>query len=222
MKAIEKPVYQQVIDGLKDEIAHKCPNEPILSERELATFYNVSRMTARKAVDLLVSEGYLYRIKNKGTFVADKTLYKSNTLYGNYEETIYKTLYFNVVNAGDEIAKELNVSREELIVKIVRVSQYQGKAQTLDEIYFVKKYLSSEDIGRIGEILDLKKCIDENPVEQRFYTIMIPVKYAALLEVAQGTPIINVQSIMRNHLGIPTLFFSSYLNPNQVTIHIRN
>ena len=173
----------------------------------------------------LVIEGYLYRIKNKGTFVADKTLNKvatSNTLYGHHEETQYKILYFNVTKPEEHIAKELNITTEELIVKIVRVSEYQGQPQTLDAIYFVKKYLNSEDIGRIGKIVDLKKCIDENPVEQRFYPIIVPIKYAALLEVVQGTPIINVQSIMRNQFGVPTLYFSSYLNPNQVTIHIRN
>ena len=221
MKETEKPVYQQVIDHLKEDIESKCANEPILSERELASFFSISRMTARKAVDHLVNEGYLYRIKNKGTFVADKTLYKTSTVYGEHENTTYKTLYFNVAVAGEEVASKLGISSDEMMVKIVRLSQYDGKAQTLDEIYFIKRYLSGEEIANISKIVDLKKCIDENPTEQSFYPIIVPIKYAALLGVTQGTPVINVQSIVRNYLGVPTLFFSSYLNPNQVTIHIQ-
>ncbi|MFI0353806.1 GntR family transcriptional regulator [Actinomadura sp. 9N407] len=43
---------------------------PIPSERELCGTYGVSRMTVRQGVDQLVSEGRLYRVPGKGTFVA--------------------------------------------------------------------------------------------------------------------------------------------------------
>ena len=44
--------------------------QPIPPERTLADLYLVSRMTIRKATDLLVNEGLLYRKQGKGTFVS--------------------------------------------------------------------------------------------------------------------------------------------------------
>lgn len=46
------------------------PDAPIPSERELAEEYGVSRMTVREAIGQLVTEGRLYRVRGKGTFVA--------------------------------------------------------------------------------------------------------------------------------------------------------
>jgi GntR family transcriptional regulator len=47
-----------------------APDAPIPSERELMATYAVSRMTVREAIGQLVSEGRLYSVRGKGTFVA--------------------------------------------------------------------------------------------------------------------------------------------------------
>ncbi|MCW5954028.1 MAG: GntR family transcriptional regulator, partial [Propionibacteriaceae bacterium] len=44
-------------------------NARIPSEAELAEMHRVSRITIRKAIDDLVSDGLLYRVQGKGTFV---------------------------------------------------------------------------------------------------------------------------------------------------------
>jgi len=47
-----------------------APDAPIPSERELMSAYGVSRVTVREAIGQLVSEGRLYSVRGKGTFVA--------------------------------------------------------------------------------------------------------------------------------------------------------
>jgi GntR family transcriptional regulator len=65
------PKYYQLREILLDLIENELAvDAPVPSERELATRYGLSRMTARQAVEHLVSEGRLYRVQGKGTFVA--------------------------------------------------------------------------------------------------------------------------------------------------------
>ncbi len=56
-------LLEQLADGF-------APDRPIPSERELMARYGVSRATVREALGQLVSEGRLYRVRGKGTFVA--------------------------------------------------------------------------------------------------------------------------------------------------------
>src|SRR5262247_1041326 len=66
------PKYFQLREILLDLIdSGELPlDTPIPSERELCRRHGLSRMTVRQALDHLVTEGRLYRVPGKGTFVA--------------------------------------------------------------------------------------------------------------------------------------------------------
>jgi GntR family transcriptional regulator len=65
------PKYFQLREILLDLAETELDaDQSIPSERELASRFGLSRMTVRQAVDHLVSEGRLYRVQGKGTFVA--------------------------------------------------------------------------------------------------------------------------------------------------------
>lgn len=48
-----------------------APNSMIPSENKLSEIYGISRMTVRGVITQFVSQGFLYRIPGKGTFVCD-------------------------------------------------------------------------------------------------------------------------------------------------------
>ena len=65
------PLYQQVMDDLKGEIARGvyAAGSRIPSEMELAKSYGVGRVTVRRAIEELSRAGYLNRQQGRGTFV---------------------------------------------------------------------------------------------------------------------------------------------------------
>lgn len=74
MAKVIGPAYQIIYHELLKNINKGIyePTVAIPSENELAGKFNVSRMTARKSVDMLVAEGYLFRHKGKGTFITGR------------------------------------------------------------------------------------------------------------------------------------------------------
>lgn len=67
------PLYQQVANDLREAIVNdvyhvgaRVPTEP-----ELSRLYDVSRITIRKAIEILVGEGLLAKRQGKGTFVQE-------------------------------------------------------------------------------------------------------------------------------------------------------
>ncbi len=68
------PLYQQLQRGLRQAIERKllAPDDALPPERDLAEEFAVSRITVRKALDGLVSEGLLTRRQGSGTFVAGR------------------------------------------------------------------------------------------------------------------------------------------------------
>lgn len=69
------PVYLQLKQLLQNQIEQGVyqPHQKLPSERDLCQYHNLSRMTARRALQELVAEGLAYTRLGKGTFVANKS-----------------------------------------------------------------------------------------------------------------------------------------------------
>src|SRR5665213_819029 len=66
------PLYMQITDMLRTRILDGTyqPNQQMLSESEMMESFGVSRITVRQALSNLQSEGLIFRIPGKGTFVS--------------------------------------------------------------------------------------------------------------------------------------------------------
>ena len=71
MNETDKPKYQKLKEYIIQTIksSELKTGEKIYSENELADKFEISRHTVRQAIGELVTEGWLYRVQGKGTFV---------------------------------------------------------------------------------------------------------------------------------------------------------
>jgi len=73
-KTSGRSLYLQLQNALRMAIEHQhlAPEDALPAERDLATDFDVSRITVRKALDGLVAEGLLVRRQGSGNFVSTR------------------------------------------------------------------------------------------------------------------------------------------------------
>lgn len=66
-----KPIYEQLVDKIKELIMNEVvkPDEQLPSVRTLATELTINPNTIQKAYRELETQGFIYSIKGKGSFV---------------------------------------------------------------------------------------------------------------------------------------------------------
>ena len=78
---VEIPKYfrisQEIVHSISD--GELLPGAKILSENEIIKQYHVSNTTARKALQQLENEGWVLRIKGKGTYVHTSDIQRTVT-----------------------------------------------------------------------------------------------------------------------------------------------
>ncbi|AVQ46220.1 TPA: trehalose operon repressor [Clostridium botulinum] len=139
-----------------NEISNKIENnkiqsgEKLSSENEMMKEYNVSRDTIRKALNLLESNGYIQKVKGKGSFVIDinkfdfpvsgLTSFKElSTKMGVESNTLVKEL--KLMKPDNFLMKQLNLSKNDNVWKVIRVREINNEKIILDKDFFNKKYV---------------------------------------------------------------------------------
>lgn len=139
-----------------NEISNRIENnkiqsgEKLSSENEMMKEYNVSRDTIRKALNLLESNGYIQKVKGKGSFVLDinkfdfpvsgLTSFKElSTRMGVESNTLVKEL--KLIKPDNFLMKQLNLSKNDDVWKVIRVREIDNKKIILDKDFFNKKYI---------------------------------------------------------------------------------
>ncbi len=136
-------IYNDLMDSIeKGDIK---PGEKLPSENELMDIYNVSRDTVRKALDLLEGNGYIHKIKGKGSFVLDINKFdfpitgivsfkELSQKLGIRSNTLVQEL--DLINPDKYLTKKLELSKGDLVWRVIRVREIDGKKIILDKDFF--------------------------------------------------------------------------------------
>lgn len=141
-------IYSDIVEKIDKKILKN--QEKLPSENELMAAYDVSRDTIRKALDLLSQEGYIQKIKGKGSFVLDihrfdfpisgLTSFKelASKMNGSVSTDV---VTFEKIPAEQGIAKHLGLKKGDKVWKIIRVREIDGERIILDKDYIIGDYI---------------------------------------------------------------------------------
>ena len=140
--------YEKIAFDIKEDILSEKykPNEQLPFEKELCEKYNVSKMTVKKALDLLVNDGLIIKRRGSGTFVKDitekeiqriieKKQFSGLTTTSIGHKVTSKVLEFKIINATKEIADILKIEEDEFIYFVHRVRYVDDKAVVIEKTY---------------------------------------------------------------------------------------
>jgi len=212
--------YEAISAEIKRRIMEReySADFPIPDEISLAKEFACSRMTMKKALDILVMEGLLYRKRGHGTFIiksaidnklvnvgTGESLGLTNLLRGKKIKS--KIILFEVMFPDEEVASHLSITNQTPVYHIIRLRVVEGEPYVLENTYMPSDLIS----GLTEEILHLS--IYEYIEKQLGLTIAgshrkiracksneLDQKY---LSCASEDPILEVEQVSYLNTGVP-------------------
>lgn len=209
-KSVPIPLYFQLKELILSEI--KNGNYPsgslIPTENELSEAFEISRTTVRQAITELVQEGWLYRVKSKGTFVSQP---KINQDFVTKLEPFNKqmarlgikasteVIEFRTLKAPEQVAEALNLSDKDIVILLHRKRSADG-----DPIVSVKTYLPYSSCSFL---------LDHDFTKESLYELMGQNDNTKITRIQRKIEAVEANSEDVNYLnlkrGKPVQFFTS-------------
>lgn len=219
------PKYQQIADDIQHKISigkyqpgEKMPTENILTEE-----YQVSRVTIRKALDLLEEQNIIMRHQGKGTFVS--TNKQPRTLSGVHSfSSIYKEMG---KKPGAKVIRQilevptleeqeyLQLAEGELLITIERIRYVDEEPVSVELSKLPSKkyhYLLDTDLND-NSMFDILKAhnITFYNQEKIIELTYADTQKAVYLNLQKGYPLILVSGLSYDSDGLPAHLFSQWI-----------
>lgn len=209
------PLYQQIYEDIKGKIeaGSYAEGDRIPSEQELCQTYGTSRITVRRAISDLCTNGYLVKRQGVGTFVSKPRIFRELRRSGNSIETFTdicrnngaragaRLLCRRIVPARDDERSFLGLGDDDLLLYVQRLRTADGIP-----VYEENVFLPYEEFRGLAEVtLDDVSLFDtiERVSGRR------PERNARLtLEAVAATP--EQAGRLRVPAGAPLLYMNGY------------
>jgi len=140
--------YMEIANDIRNKIVKQDikANEQLAFEKDLCVKYNASKMTVKKALDILVNEGLIIKRRGSGTFVKSISDADMNKLLVANQFRGLTALYtghkvksdiieFTVVASDEEIKSKLSLDNEEFVYNVIRVRNLDNSPFVLENMY---------------------------------------------------------------------------------------
>lgn len=201
--------YKIMYEALRKRIARKeyAIGELLPTESELEKEFQVSRTTVRRAVELLVQEGYVVKKQGCGTRVVSRKAIQnlnkltsiSDSLERKGHEIGIKSCYVEVIPADEEKANALAVAEGTPLVWVQRIRTADGVPVGIMKNYIIASYVlgleDCDDINRLYVFLEEKYGICYTDSHDVISACNASYEESQLLGIPPKTALIAVQRI---------------------------
>jgi len=143
------PLYMQLYIILKEEIANGtyAAESFLPSESELLEKYGLSRITIRRALTDLENDGYVKKIRGKGTKVYPKKQYSDLFELTGFNENAMRDgqrpasiiLKFDIVQANVDVAEHLQINPGENVYYLKRLRLLNGRINGIHHTFISQR-----------------------------------------------------------------------------------
>ena len=220
-----EPIYKQLAEIYRRQIemGELLPGDTFPTEEKLIQTYQISRVTVRKAIMLLVDEGLLIRQSGKGTFINNKKIEENmESLQGfaelmslEYPEQYMLVDQFKTIPATRKAARNLNTPVDQSIQYIKRYHLIQSKPIAYVEIYLpdeIGSLMTAEEIVNtpIYTLIDQKTDIEIWRATQTIRAISADREIAESLQIPVNSPILYIERVTYSTQNKPIEYIQLY------------
>lgn len=223
------PLYHQLYQLIKRKIEAGDLRQGSLlpAETEMASFFGVSRITVKRALDELEAEGYVSRHRGRGTHVTHK--HEPKVLHapldqildshaGASRETQIRLLELARLTAPAVVAEALRIGAEQLVDRAVRVRSSDGLpfAHYTSWTLPIGAAPDPEILKQPGRLDQFKRVgIHLKEVDQIISAIPADAVLAQRLQVRVGDPLLQVTRISTDQRGRPIDYLIGVYRPDR-------
>jgi GntR family transcriptional regulator len=230
------PLYTQIKDILRARILEGVyqPNQQMPSESEMMTRFGVSRITVRQALGDLQSEGLIFRVHGKGTFVSRPRAFQDlGSLQGfgtamrqmGYE-THSKVLSIRSVRASQQVLDQLQLGRASKVTVLKRMRFLNREPISLDVSYLpshIGERLAKADLANrdVFSILENDFQIALGHADLQISASVADETLARHLRVSEASPVLFIERTIHTLDGAPLEFEQLYYRSDAFRFKVR-
>lgn len=213
------PIYLRLAATLRERIVtgELASGDALPSERDLCDILGASRVTVRRAIEVLIDEGLIVRRQGSGTYVAPR-IEAPNSYLSSFSEDAKargqkaETIWMMKTSAAatPEEAGTLELSPGAQVVRLGRVRLAGGAPLAIENAIVPAEFLP--DLDRLGDSLYAALSLGGfRPVSgtQRIRASLATSTEAGLLSMAENAEVLRIERLTRLGDGRPVEFTRS-------------
>jgi len=219
-KTDKSPLYIKIAESVKNATQQKIlkGGDFIPAEREFSDLLGVSRITVRKALDLLDKDGVIVRSRGLGTMIRDTLEYSGEVATGLSQQAVLKgkkpdTLWIKkeTISCSSQIAEKLNIKQGEEVFILKRVRYIDEQAVSIEESYVPSALIHDPDEIQLS-LYDYLRSQNIIPfrTQSRVSAKMPTEESLEKLHIDEYTPVLLIEQTAFDSAGHPIEYSINY------------